>query len=161
MTKTNAELAEEIEREIANGLLTYNTKRLLGEALAALRSVPEHPRVPVCGASPLTVSRAIWDEAWIAYAKKYGASRNERQHDRLLREGFYAQELDELRPGWRPVEQRIAELERPPSGEMVMGLRVVVNPSVPADEVWITNAHGKRLGTIVNLSAAEAEGRKS
>jgi hypothetical protein len=47
--------------------------------------------------------------------------------------------------------------ERPPSGEMVMGLRVVVNPDVPADEVWITDAHGKRLGTIVNLSAAEAE----
>jgi hypothetical protein len=50
--------------------------------------------------------------------------------------------------------------ERPSSGEMVMGLRVVVNPNVPVDEVWITNAHGKRLGTIVNLAAAEAEGRK-
>ena len=68
-------------------------------------------RVPVCGSrGALTVSRAIWDEAWIAYAKQYGHTAS--QHARLLREGFYAEELDDLRPGWRPVDQRIVELER-------------------------------------------------
>lgn len=67
-------------------------------------------RVPICGTKGGTVSRAIWDEAWIAYAKKYGGS--ESQHKRLLNEGFYDSELDELRPGWRPVDQRITDLER-------------------------------------------------
>ena len=65
-------------------------------------------RVPICGTG-LTVSRAIWDEAWIAYAKQYGHTTA--QHDRLLRQGFYVEELDDLRPGWRPIDQRIAELE--------------------------------------------------
>ena len=67
-------------------------------------------RVPICGLSSLTVSRAIWDEAWMAYAKQYGDSSG--QHARLLKEGFYTGELDMFRPGWRPVEQRIAALER-------------------------------------------------
>lgn len=67
-------------------------------------------RVPICGSrGTATVSRAIWDEAWIVYSEKYGGS--ESQHDRLLRQGFYAGELDDLRPGWRPVEQRITALQ--------------------------------------------------
>ncbi len=68
-------------------------------------------RVPICGTRGLTVSRAIWDEAWIAYVKRYGSGAQDRQHARLLAEGFYASELDDLRPGWRPIEQRIAALE--------------------------------------------------
>ena len=67
-------------------------------------------RVPVCGTSGLTISRAIWDEAWIVYAKIYGGPPS--QHTRLLKEGFYAGELDTFRPGWRPVDQRITDLER-------------------------------------------------
>lgn len=68
-------------------------------------------RVPICGTrETATVSRAIWDEAWLEYAKRYGGDGN--QHARLLGQGFYAGELDELRPGWRPIEQRIADLER-------------------------------------------------
>lgn len=68
-------------------------------------------RVPVCGRRGLTVSRAIWDEAWLGYCKKYPGSGTDRQHERLLREGFYESELDSFRPGWRPVEQQIAGLE--------------------------------------------------
>src|SRR5216684_5196387 len=66
-------------------------------------------RVPICGAPGATVDRAIWDEAWLAYAKAYRP--DEHQYFRILNEGFYANELDDLRPGWRPVEARIKELE--------------------------------------------------
>ncbi len=72
---------------------------------------PDKDRVPICGTRGLTVSRAIWDEAWIAYVKRYGSGAQDRQHARLLAEGFYASELDDLRPGWRPIDQRIAALE--------------------------------------------------
>jgi hypothetical protein len=68
-------------------------------------------RVPICGSrGTLTVSRAIWDEAWHAYGKQYGFT--DSQHKRLLREGFYAEELDTLRPGWRPVDQALERLAR-------------------------------------------------
>lgn len=77
--------------------------------VAARSSVASSERVPICGTKGATVSRAIWDEAWIAYEKQYGGG--ESQHKRLLREGFYAGELDMFRPGWRPVDQRIAALE--------------------------------------------------
>ena len=64
--------------------------------------------VPICGSTGITIPRSIWDEAWISYAKKYGNSQS--QHDRLLREGFYVEELDILRPGWGPTNQEIATL---------------------------------------------------
>lgn len=74
-------------------------------------TTPQSERVPICGTNRTgTVSRAIWDEAWIASGKEYGYS--DSQHKRLLGEGFYAQELDLFRPGWRAVDQRIEELER-------------------------------------------------
>lgn len=79
------------------------------EKARAPSSTSSSERVPICGTKGATVSRAIWDEAWIAYEKKY--SGGESQHKRLLREGFYAEELDTFRPGWRPVDQRIAALE--------------------------------------------------
>jgi hypothetical protein len=72
-------------------------------------------RVPICGSrGTLTVSRAIWDEAWHAYGKQYGFT--DSQHKRLLREGFYAEELDTLRPGWRPVDQALERLAREKAG---------------------------------------------
>lgn len=81
------------------------------EMSRAPSSTSSSERVPICGTKgTATVSRAIWDEAWLAYEKKY--SGGEAQHKRLLREGFYAEELDMFRPGWRPVDQRIAALER-------------------------------------------------
>jgi len=66
-------------------------------------------RVPICGAPGATVDRAVWDEAWLAYSKAHRPE--EYQYYRILNEGFYAEELDDLRPGWRPVEARIKELE--------------------------------------------------
>jgi hypothetical protein len=70
--------------------------------------VARRENVPICGSAPLQIPRSLWNEAWIAYAKKYhpGAS----QYIRLLNEGFYASELDDLRPGWRPVAQEIERL---------------------------------------------------
>lgn len=64
-------------------------------------------RVPICNSTE-SVSRAIWDEAWMAYEKRHGGGKS--QHDRLLRQGFYAGELDEFRPGWRPVDLEILSL---------------------------------------------------
>ncbi len=55
---------------------------------------------------------------------------------------------------------KIVAALRQPSSDQVLGLRVVVNPDVPADEIWIRDAHGKQLGRIINLSVAEVEGRK-
>ncbi len=66
-------------------------------------------RVPICSTT-LTIPRSIWDEAWLAYGKKYAGSATRSQFFRLLNEGFYAQELDDLRPGWRPVAQQIVVL---------------------------------------------------
>lgn len=64
--------------------------------------------VPICGAPYAAVPRCLWDEAWLSYAKEYRPSRG--QYARLLNEGFYASELDDLRPGWRPVDQELARL---------------------------------------------------
>jgi hypothetical protein len=64
--------------------------------------------VPICGARPLTIPRSLWNEAWMAYAKEYRPHRA--QYARILNEGFYAEELDKLRPGWRPTAQEIEHL---------------------------------------------------
>lgn len=71
---------------------------------------PEREKeVPVLGAKGLTIPRALWDEAWIAYCKEYSASGTVSQHERLLEQGFWISELDHFVPNWRPVAQ---ELER-------------------------------------------------
>jgi hypothetical protein len=123
------ELAEKLEHYITWPMvLPLALRPHLEQAVSALRSSAERveklqsqlseatkpvtdDRVPICGSrSTLTVSRAIWDEAWHAYGKQYGFT--ESQHKRLLREGFYAEELDTLRPGWRPVDQALERLAR-------------------------------------------------
>lgn len=66
--------------------------------------------VPVIKGGGLTIPRAVWDEAWLAYAEKHHP--DERQFYRILNEGFYVSELDDLRPGWRPVAREIQELRQ-------------------------------------------------
>ena len=43
---------------------------------------------------------------------------------------------------------------------MVMGMKVIVNPAVPPDEVWLHDKYGELLGKIVNLFAAPSAGRE-
>jgi hypothetical protein len=64
--------------------------------------------VPICHGGGATVPRMVWDKAWIAYAKKH--SGDERQYIRILNEGFYAEELDTLYPGWQAVDREMTEL---------------------------------------------------
>ena len=66
--------------------------------------------VPICGSYPLTIPRHLWNQAWLAFTKKHRRELGE--YTRILREGFYASELDDLLPGWRETDRLIKDLRQ-------------------------------------------------
>lgn len=65
-------------------------------------------RFPLLGGRG-SIPWSIAEEAYAEYARLYGSTQS---LERLAqRGGFAPEELDELRPGWRPVAARISALE--------------------------------------------------
>lgn len=93
----------------------------------------ESKRFPILGTGgAVTISWELAEEAYLVYSKRFG---HEQSLKRLAeRGGFAPEELDQFRPGWRPIEQALAAKDAQASElRQAIGLLTTLVPDMQMD----------------------------